>query len=78
MDSVTEENVAHILKEKADTQTELEQLIATTPSQMWLKELDILEKEYANYKKKREKIQSGSTTEKNTAGTTKKIIKKLK
>jgi DNA topoisomerase-2 len=77
MDSVTEENVAHILKEKADTQTELEQLIATTPSQMWLKELEILEKEYANYKKKREKIQkSGITATSN--GTVKKIVKKLK
>jgi len=61
MDSVTEENVAHILKEKENTETELQILIATTIDQMWLKELDILEKEYGAYKIKREKLQIAST-----------------
>ena len=46
MDSVTEENVAKILKEKADTEMELELLKGTTLEQMWMKELDVFEAEY--------------------------------
>jgi hypothetical protein len=61
MDSVTEENVANILKEKADTEAELAVLKATTLELMWLSELTILDKEYAVYKLKREKIQAGSS-----------------
>jgi len=60
MDSVTEENVASIMKEKADTEQELEKLKATTLATMWLGELDHLEKEYDTYKKKREQIQAGT------------------
>ena len=71
MDSVTEENVANIMKEKADTERELACLRATTLETMWLNELNALESEYDNYKKKREVIQSGNATLKNT-------IKKLK
>jgi DNA topoisomerase-2 len=44
MDSVTEEHVAKIVKEKEDTDRELEVLIATTIEAMWLSELDTLEK----------------------------------
>ena len=46
MDSVTEENVAKILKEKADTENELAVLKATTLEQIWLKELDVFEAKY--------------------------------
>ena len=60
MDSVTEEHVAHILKEKADTEIQLDILIGTTTGQMWLKELDVFEKEYNTYKTKREHIQSAT------------------
>ena len=60
MDSVTEEHVAHILKEKADTEVELDVLIGTTTGQMWLRELEIFEKEYETYKRKREQIQGGT------------------
>uniref|UniRef100_A0A6C0HUP4 DNA topoisomerase (ATP-hydrolyzing) n=1 Tax=viral metagenome TaxID=1070528 RepID=A0A6C0HUP4_9ZZZZ len=66
MDSVTEENVANIMKEKADTERELACLRATTLETMWLNELNALESEYDNYKKKREVIQSGNATVKNT------------
>ena len=59
MDSVTEENVANIMKEKADTEAELATLRATTLETMWLGELAKLETEYDLYKKKRETIQSG-------------------
>ena len=59
MDSVTQENVAAILKEKADTETELGILKSTSLEKMWLGELDNLSKEYDVYKSKREKIQNG-------------------
>ncbi len=62
MDSVTEEHVAHILKEKTDTEVSLEILTKTTINQMWLKELEIFEKEYATYKAKREQIQSATNS----------------
>jgi DNA topoisomerase-2 len=61
MDSVTDENVSAIMKEKTDTEAELAALIATTLEQLWLTELNSLEKEYIVYKKKRETIQSGSS-----------------
>lgn len=60
MDSVTEENVAHIMKEKADTELELEILIRTSLEQIWLNELNVLDKEYADYRVQREKIQNGT------------------
>lgn len=46
MDSVTEENVARLNKEHADKVAELDYVKTTSTSQMWLKELDVLEKEY--------------------------------
>jgi len=60
MDSVTEENVANIMKEKTDTESELEALKAKTLEKMWLDELEQLEKQYAIYKAKRVEIQAGS------------------
>jgi DNA topoisomerase-2 len=73
MDSVTEEHVAHILKEKVDTEVELDLLMKTTTGQMWLKELDVFEKEYDVYKVKHVKLQNGSVA---TTKPTKKVIKK--
>jgi len=46
MDSVTEEHVEKIVKEKTDTDAELEILLATTVQQMWLKEIDVFERDY--------------------------------
>jgi DNA topoisomerase-2 len=59
MDSVTEENVSSIIKDRDESQKELEILMATSLEQMWVNELDILEREYDTYKVKREQIQSG-------------------
>ena len=53
MDSVTDENVQHILKERDQTVHELDVLKRTTCEQMWIKELGELETEYAKYKKHR-------------------------
>jgi DNA topoisomerase-2 len=62
MDSVTEENVASIMADKENSQKDLDVLLATSLAQMWINELDILEREYDAYKVKRQHIQSGSTT----------------
>ena len=70
MDSVTQENVDKILKEKSDAETELEILKKTTLEAMWLSELEHLQKEYNSYKKVRESIQNGETKQ------TKKVVKK--
>ena len=58
MDSVTNENVEQIVKEKADTEKELEVLKSTTLEKMWNNELKIFEKEYMKYKTYREKLQT--------------------
>ena len=80
MDSVTEENVLNIMKEKEITETELDKLKNTTLEKMWMNELNVLEKEYAKYKTKREKIQAGeiSPNKKTVSSTKKKVVKKKK
>jgi len=60
MDSVTQENVANIMKEKENTETELAALKATPLEKLWTNELDVLDAEYDKYKKHREQIQAGS------------------
>ena len=74
MDSVTDENVASIMKEKADTEHELSVLRNTTLEQIWTGELSTLRGHYSVYKQKREKIQMGQSKENQT----KKVAKALK
>jgi DNA topoisomerase-2 len=64
MDSVTQENVANIMKEKENTEAELALLKSTTLEKMWIHELDVLNTEYDKYKLYRQQIQRGSGTEK--------------
>jgi DNA topoisomerase-2 len=64
MDSVTQENVANIMKEKENTEAELALLKSTTLEKMWVHELDVLNTEYDKYKLYRQQIQRGSGTEK--------------
>jgi DNA topoisomerase II len=75
MDSVTQENVQSILKEKEETEKDLNILTATTLEKMWLSELDEFEREYGVYKKRREQIQSGSTATSGGGAKTKKVLK---
>jgi DNA topoisomerase-2 len=74
MDSVTEEHVAKIVKEKADTECELEKLISTTLEEMWSRELDVFETEYNTFMTKRATPLSNTTVAKSvkTTKTTKK------
>ena len=55
------------MKEKENTETELDILRKTTLEKMWVTELDNLDKEYSKYKIKREKIQAGDPTKKASA-----------
>ena len=71
MDSVTQENVANIMKEKENTEAELNLLKSTPLEKIWFNELDLLDNEYDKYKKKRENIQSGGS------GSSKNVDKKV-
>jgi DNA topoisomerase-2 len=62
MDSVTQENVESIMKEKENTEQELAVLKATPLEKIWLNELDVLDTKYDVYKKHREEIQKGGTS----------------
>jgi hypothetical protein len=75
MDSVTDENVSSIMKEKEDTEMELSVLISTTLEKMWSNELSIFQTHYNTYKKKREKIQAGETKQSVKNVTKSKVLK---
>ena len=60
MDSVTEENVDKLLKEHNCKSSELKCIQETSPQQMWMNELKVLEEEYSTYKEERERLQSGA------------------
>jgi DNA topoisomerase-2 len=53
MDSVTEENIQKLLKDKKDKETELDQITNTTIYKMWLDELNKFKELYIEYKKER-------------------------
>jgi DNA topoisomerase-2 len=73
MDSVTEENVAKLLKEHGDKVAELEIVKSRTIQQMWSGELDTLSSEYAKYREERERSISGTGKKTGT-----KVVKKAK
>ena len=74
MDSVTEENVEQINKERDNAKNEYETLLNTSVESIWTEELTKLEEKYKIYKKKREEIQSGNSV--NHKIVKKKIVKK--
>jgi DNA topoisomerase-2 len=75
MDSVTNENVERLKKERDDTKSELDVLVGTTLEQIWMKELEALEVEYSKYKKMREELQNADAKK---AATDKKAADKKK
>jgi DNA topoisomerase-2 len=79
MDSVTEENVDKLLKDKGNKETELEQIKNTTINKMWITELNQLRDLYVEYKGERARLMSGEEKKKKviSKGTTvKKVTKK--
>ena len=57
MDSVSEENVSKLLKEKGEKENILVELQNTTVGTIWINELTALKNEYMKYIKRREKKQ---------------------
>jgi DNA topoisomerase-2 len=78
MDSVTQENVERILKEKEEASAQLETLRSMTLETMWYSELNTLSKEYDVYQKKRIQIQSGGSQTSVKKVTKKKVVRKTK
>jgi DNA topoisomerase-2 len=79
MDSVTEENVEKLLKDKGTKQTELEQIKNTTINKMWINELKNLREQYIEYKEERDRLMSGEEKKKKVVSkgaTIKKVVKK--
>ena len=78
MDSVTEENVEKLLKDKGTKQSELEQIKNTTINKMWISELNNLREQYVEYKEERAMLMSGEEKKKKVVskGIVKKVIKK--
>lgn len=75
MDTVTQEKVDKLLKERDDKSNELQELQGKTEKQIWLDELSTLEVEYRKFRES--KLQEQSTEDKNTS-TNKKVIKAKK
>ena len=67
MDSVTQENVEQILKDKDNAERDLEVLLATSLETMWLNELRTLDQAYDSYRLRRVAIQSGTDKKKTPA-----------
>ena len=78
MDSVTQENVDKIMKEKGEAEEELDVLRKTSLEQMWLNELAILEGEYDSYQRKRIQIQNGQSEKMVKKVAKKKVVRKVK
>jgi DNA topoisomerase-2 len=64
MDSVTEENVDKLLKDKGNKELELETIKNTTINKMWVSEIDNLRELYVEYKAERSRLMSGEETKK--------------
>ena len=62
MDSVTQENVEKLLKDKLSKESELQTVKNTTIHKMWLSELDNLNNVYLQYKSDRERLMNGEDT----------------
>ena len=78
MDSVTEENVTKLLKERGDKMTELEVIKTTSVNQMWKSELVQLKEQYLDYKDARARLMAGEDKKKKVVSKNfvKKTIKK--
>jgi len=83
MDSVTEENVERLLKEKGNKESELEIIKKTTINKMWLSELEVLKDNYLEYKEERTRLMNGEESGKkkkvvsNKSAPVKKSVKKV-
>jgi DNA topoisomerase-2 len=77
MDSVTEENVERLYKERGNKEVELETIKATTINKMWLNELEKLSEEYAVYKEERTRLMNGEDSKPKKKIVAKTAVKKV-
>jgi DNA topoisomerase-2 len=77
MDSVTEENIEKLLKDKESKEEELEMIRNVTINKMWLNELQILKKHYIEYKDERTRLMNGDDTTNKKKVTSKSSSKKI-
>ena len=75
MDSVTEENVANIMKETETTAKSIDDLEKTAIETIWMLELEHFSREYESY---RTHLNSALPKEKHGGGASKKVVKKGK
>jgi DNA topoisomerase-2 len=75
MDSVTEENVEKLYKERHNKEAELELITSTTINNMWLSELETLKEQYIEYKEERDKLMN--EVPKKKAVVSKSVVKKV-
>ena len=75
IDSLEEENVAKLLKDKGNKEADLNILKIKTIEQMWLEELDAFSRQYNIYRNARIKRASGKTIKKKVRKPRKKLIK---
>ena len=76
MDSVTEENVDKLRKDKGNKVAELETIKGTTINQMWTTEIDKLKDLYIEYKEDRERLMNGDSSKPKKKVVSKGVIKK--
>ena len=72
MNSVSQENIDKLLKEKGNNELELQQLQNTTVQSMWLHEINNFEIQYNKYKQKRNNDYGTETV--NTSNKKQKVI----
>lgn len=77
MDSVTEENVDRLNKERGNKQVELETVKSTTINKMWLSELEKLSEEYSAYKEERNRLMNGEDSKPKKKVVAKTAVKKV-
>jgi DNA topoisomerase-2 len=76
MDSVTEENVDKLRRDKGNKDTELETIKGTTINQMWTTEIDKFKDLYIEYKEDRERLMNGDSNKQKKKVISKGPIKK--
>jgi DNA topoisomerase-2 len=76
MDSVTEENVDKLRKDKGNKETELKTIRGITINQMWLTEIDNFKNLYVEYKEDRERLMNGDSCKPKKKVVSKGLVKK--
>jgi len=76
MDSVTEENVDKLRKDKGNKEAELKTIRGITINQMWLSELDNFKDLYIEYKEDRERLMNGESCKPKKKVVSKGLVKK--